>query len=95
MAEAYGVNVWDDAGRLSVGFDNPTCIIDSVTRQDGVVSYDPPIVNGFTVTFSDSLSKSYAQRSGVSRLVCVGMYNAISQTNSLPYCVGWTVLEVG
>lgn len=91
---AYGVQVFDASGRLVVGFDNPTTIIDTVTRQDGVVSYDPPIVNGFTVTFSDSLSKSYAQRSGVSRLVCVGMYNAISQTNSLPYCVGWTVLEV-
>ena len=92
---AYGVQVFDASGRLVVGVDNPTTIIDTVTRQNGVVSYDPPIVTGFTVKFSDSLSKSYAQRSGVSRLVCVGMYNAISQTNSLPYCVGWTVLEVG
>lgn len=95
MAESYGVNVWDDAGRLAVGFDNPTCIIDTVARQNNVYSYDPPIVSGFTVKFSDSFSKSYSQRSGVTGLVCVGMYNDIAQQNSLPYCTGWLVLEVG
>lgn len=92
---AYGVNVWDGAGKLEVGYDNPTVIIDNVTRQQGVISYDPPIITGFTVKFSDSLIKTYPQRSGVVRLTCATYYNPITQVNQTPQAAGWIVMEVG
>jgi hypothetical protein len=92
----YGVDIFDQNGVKMVGFDNPTTIIDDVARQINVVSYDPPLVNGLTVTFSNSLSKTYPQRSGVVRLVCIPYYdNFSSQINAAPYCMGWLVLEVG
>ena len=59
------------------------------------MSYDPPIINGFTVKFSDSLVKTYPQRSGVTRLTCATYYNPISQVNATPYALGWIVMEVG
>jgi hypothetical protein len=80
---SYGVQVFNEAGVQVVGFDNPTTII------------DPPIVTGFSVKFHDSLIKTYPQRSGVQRLVCIGRYSALSQLNARPYCKGWLVLEVG
>lgn len=92
---AYGVSVWNGAGKIEVGHDNPTVIIDNVTRQQGVRSYDPPIVNGFTVRFSDSLVKTYPQRSGVTRLTCATYYNPITQINQTPQAAGWIVMEVG
>lgn len=91
----YGVNMWDGTSKLEVGYDNPTVIIDNVTRQQNVISYDPPIVTGFTVKFSESLSKTYPQRAGVTRLTCATYYNPISQVNATPYAMGWIVMEVG
>lgn len=91
----YGVDIFDQNGVKIVGFDNPTTIIDDVARQINVASYDPPLINGFTVTFSDSLSKTYPQRSGAVRLVCIPYYDNITQLNASPYCMGWLVLEVG
>lgn len=92
---AYGIDVFDANGVKLVGFDNPTTIIDNVARIDGQIAYDPPIVTGFSVKFHDSLIKTYPQRSGVNRLVCIGKYSALSQVNARPYCIGWLVLEVG
>jgi hypothetical protein len=92
---SYGVQVFNEAGVQLVGFDNPTTIIDNVARIDGQIAYDPPIVTGFSVKFHDSLIKTYPQRSGVQRLVCIGRYSALSQLNARPYCKGWLVLEVG
>lgn len=92
---AYGIDVFDANGTKLVGFDNPTTIIDNVARIDGQIAYDPPIVTGFSVKFHDSLIKTYPQRSGVNRLVCIGKYSALSQLNARPYCIGWLVLEVG
>lgn len=92
----YGVQVFNDAGVQVVGYDNPTVIIDNVARIQNVVAYDPPLVNGFTVTFHDALVKSYPQRDGVARLVCVGYYDQTEgQVNAAPYCMGWLVIEVG
>lgn len=92
---AYGIDVFDGNGAKLVGFDNPTTIIDNVARIEGQIAYDPPIVTGFSVKFHDSLIKTYRQRSGVNRLVCIGKYSALSQLNARPYCIGWLVLEVG
>lgn len=92
---AYGIDVFDANGTKLVGFDNPTTIIDDVARLSGQLAYDPPIVTGFSVKFHDSLIKTYPQRSGVNRLVCIGKYSALSQVNARPYCIGWLVLEVG
>lgn len=92
---AYGIDVFDANGTKLVGFDNPTTIIDDVARLSGQLAYDPPIVTGFSVKFHDSLIKTYPQRSGVNRLVCIGKYSALRQVNARPYCIGWLVLEVG
>lgn len=92
---AYGIDVFDANGTKLVGFDNPTTIVDNVARIDGQIAYDPPIITGFSVKFHDSLLKTYPQRSGVNRLVCIGKYSALSQLNARPYCIGWLVLEVG
>lgn len=92
---AYGIDVFDANGTKLVGFDNPTTIVDNVARIDGQIAYDPPIITGFSVKFHDSLIKTYPQRSGVNRLVCIGKYSALSQLNARPYCIGWLVLEVG
>lgn len=92
---AYGVDIYNSEGVKLVGFDNPTTIIDDVARIQEVLAYDPPLISGFTITFHGQLVKTYQQRQGVTRLVCIGYYDQIgSQINAAPYCMGWLVLEV-
>lgn len=92
----YGVQVFDAQGRLTVGFDNPTVIIDTVLRPDGQIIKEPVLVNGFSITFWDGNTRTYTQRSGVQQLVAVAYHNDISgQTYADPYVMGWHVLEVG